>query len=103
MKKRWDAKSQVEEKIFYTLFSNSLSNKKMIDTSDPKFMLAVKVGIIFAVLASPWSYDLTSGINIPTKDREGNVTLTGLLIHSVVFVIVLHAALKNDIIKLTSK
>lgn len=67
---------------------------KMSGTSNlDKWIIAVLIGIIFAIIASPFLFRLTNWffnkLGFPTVDANGVPNLFGIVLHAVIFIIVI--------------
>lgn len=67
---------------------------KMSGTSNlDKWIIAVLIGIIFAIIASPFMFRITNfffkKLGFPTVDSNGVPNLFGLVLHAGVFIVVI--------------
>jgi hypothetical protein len=61
-------------------------------TGGQKWWAAVILGFIFALISSPTAYNITSSVGIKTTEGKGP-TLSGLLVHTIIFIIVMRIIL----------
>lgn len=61
-------------------------------TNVDKWIIAVILGLVFALLAAPFTFRLTnalfSGFGVPTMDGNGVPTLFGIALHALVFILI---------------
>lgn len=61
-------------------------------TNQQKWIVAIFTGILFAIISSPLVYGVTNklfaSLNVGPLTTAGGPTTTGLLIHTVVFILV---------------
>lgn len=62
-------------------------------TSTKKALISVFSALIFFIVASPWMYGVTSSILGSTIAVNGCPSLTGLILHTVVFGIIVFATM----------
>lgn len=56
-------------------------------TGKDKWIVSVMAGLLFFILALPYTFQLTSYTGIPTF-KNGSPTLIGVCIHAVLFVVI---------------
>ena len=82
-----------EPKVF--IVEKRCDEKGMRITGFDKMLIAVIIGIIFFILASPIIFKLTNQgtrlIGVRTVKDNGNVTTTGLILHTIAFVLIVRA------------
>ncbi len=66
-------------------------------TSQQKWIIAVLAGVLFALISSNMMYGFTnklfSGINVGPLYKTGGPTTTGLVIHTIVFILLIRLIL----------
>lgn len=75
----------------------SLNNAKLFTiTSGQKWWMAVIVGFIFFIIASPSFFKLTQKLTnffLPIIYCQGQITLFGLFVHTLIFIIIIRIIL----------
>lgn len=81
-----------EPKVF--IVEKRCDEKGMRITNFDKILIAVIIGIIFFILASPLLFKLTnkgtSLIGLRTVKDNGNITTAGLILHTIVFIVAVY-------------
>lgn len=79
-----------EPKVF--IVEKRCDEKGMRITNFDKMLIAVIIGIIFFILASPLLFKLTnratSLVGVRTIKDNGNVSTAGLILHTIVFIVI---------------
>lgn len=79
-----------EPKVF--IIEKRCDEKGMRITNFDKVLIAIIIGIVFFVLASPLIFKLsnvgTKLVGFKTINEGGGVTTAGLLIHTIIFIII---------------
>lgn len=69
-------------------------------TSNDKWVASVISGLLFLLLASPFTYTITnsvtSGFGLVMADSEGCPNIAGILVHAVVFTVLLRLLMNKD-------
>lgn len=63
-------------------------------TERDKLIVTLLSGLIFLVISSPFLYSITRQLYSGIASRDGLATMTGLLIHTVVFMIIVRLLMR---------
>ncbi len=67
-------------------------------TSQDKWIVAIIVGLLFLLIASPFFYNainsLTSSFGLVIVDADGCANIGGLLLHSIIFVLIIRLLMR---------
>lgn len=85
-----------EPKVF--IIEKRCDEKGMRITSFDKVLVAVIIGIVFFLISMPLAYKLSNkaagAINWRTTNSNGIATTTGLIIHTIIFILIVRMLMK---------